>query len=258
MPDAPTPTLRATIAVATPNLRNALASVQPHAGKNKTGDDQSENRIRLVFVDGWLYVLASNSNGATTALGKVPIAPGLDSRAAGINIVDGPMVCDLQIRQAKLILQQFKAKPADPNADQLIQFEIDLEDQYIQLLDIGGLWSEGESVRYQLLEQAENFPDIIGITSMALAAANASPEPRSLVTDGRLLALFAKATIAYGAPVQADPTGTAAARGFLITVGADFLGTVESRHGDDDSLAKRDKTRQAWLKLLPARKLRSA
>jgi hypothetical protein len=248
-----TPTLKATIAVGTEDLRNALTAVKPHAAKVKTGDDQSEARVRLMFAEGWLWVLASNSSAASTALAIVQIVT--DSRTEGINTIDGPMICDVQTRHAALILQQFKAKGEE---QQLIQFEIDLADGWVQLLDIGGLWSAGESVRYQLLEQADNFPDILAITSRALAGVGSTTVAKPLVTDPKLLALFKPAGTAYSAPIQVDGTGKAEQRGFLITVGTQFLGTVESRHGDDDSLGRRDATRQAWLKRLPARKLASA
>jgi hypothetical protein len=250
------PTLSATLQVATDDLRAALTAVLPHAAKVKTGDDQGESRVRLTFTKDWLYVLASNSSAATTALAIVKIIA--DSRADELAPSDGPMIGDLQLRQAKLILQQFKAKPADPNGTQLVEFRIDLEEEWVELQDIGGLWSAGELVRYVLLEPAESFPDIIGITSLALATAGSSSVAKPLVTDAKLLAQFKAAGTAYKAPLQCDGIGEDTQRGFLITCGSRFLGTIESRHGDDDSLARRDSVRLAWLGRLPARKLRSA
>jgi hypothetical protein len=251
-----TPTLKATMAVGTEDFRRAVRAVKPHAARVKTGDDQSENRLRLMFAEGWLWVLASNSNAATTALGIVQIVS--DSRTEGIGTIDGPMIADIQVRQAGLILQQFASKPADQQNQQLIEFELDLAEQWIQLLDIGGLWSQGETQRLPLLDFADNFPDVLKITSMALAGVGATTVAKPIVTDSRLLAQFGAAGVAYGCPVQVDGTGQAAQRGFLVTVGSQFLGTVESRHGDDDSLGRRDQARTAWLKRLPMRKLATA
>jgi hypothetical protein len=254
MPESPT--LEASMKVRTVDLRAAVTSTLPHASKVSTGDDQSENRIRFTFAENRLYVTASNSNGASTALAAVSLKE--DTRGEGVNVYDGPMVADLQLRQARLLLQQFKAKPADPDADQYLEFTMNLAERWIEVLDIGGLHSEGECTRFMLLDRDSNFPDIIGITAQALAEANAALMNKALVTDGTVLAQFRAASVAYGAPLQCDGVGSENQRGFLITCGGMFLGTVESRHGDDDSLKRRDSIRKAWLKDLPARKLKTA
>jgi hypothetical protein len=243
--------MRADVKVATADLRKAFKAVKPHGSKVKTGDDQAEYRVRLVFSTGWLFVCASN--GASTGLAKVQIVD--DSRGRDFAVDDGPMVVDLQPRRVPLIMQQFKAKPGDPSVDQLIEFTIDLDDDYLDLTDIGGLWSEGESVRYPIDAPNTAFPDVIGITSKALANIGATSTGKALVTDSRILALFKDAGEAYDAPLQIEATGSAESRGFVVSCGSHFLGTLESRHNDDDSLKKRNSARMAWLELIPARKL---
>lgn len=249
-----TVTTQADIQVATPDLRNALRAVLPHTNPVITGDDEAEHRIRLVFGETWMFALASN--GATSALAKVRIVK--DSRTMALAKDDGPLIVDLQPRRAKLVLQQFKAKEADPNVGQLVEFGVDVGEGVIDLTDIGGLWSSGESIRYPIDEPDARFPDIISVTSRALAGVGTTTQGKQLVTDSRLLSYFKVAGQVYEAPLQIEGTGTTESRGFVVSCGAHFLGTVESRHNDDDSLKKRDAARLAWLELLPARKLVSA
>jgi hypothetical protein len=242
-------TVEAEITIPTTEVRDALRSVLPHVNKLITDDHDAEHRVRLTFAQHHLFLTASN--GHTTGLAKVHIVE--DSRQERFAADDGPIVVDITPRRARLILQQFKAKPSDPEVGQLMQFNV--EPEGLSVSDIGGLWSAGEVQRYPVEDPAEAFPDVLAITSRALAGVGASQVGKALVTDGRVLALFRDASRVYGQPLQVESTGTPESRGFMISCGPDFLGTVSSSHNDDDSLKKRDRNRRAWLELLPAQKL---
>jgi len=246
-----TVTLKADIQVATPDLRNALRAVLPLSNPLVTGDHDAEHRVRLAFVEHFLFVIASNGSG--TALAKVAVKQ--DSRTIEFTAEDGPIIVDLTPRRARLLLQQFKAKPSDPDVGQLMEFGIDVAEETFTVSDIGGLWSEGESNRYPIEDPSDSFPDVIRITAQALAGIGSTQVGKPLVTDGRVLRLFETASRVYDQPLQIEATGSSESRGFTVSCGADFLGTLSSTHQDDDSLKKRDRHRMAWLDLIPAQKL---
>jgi hypothetical protein len=245
--------LKADIQVATPDLRNALRAVLPLSNPLITGDHDAEHRIRFVFLEHWVFVVASNGTG--TALAKVAVNQ--DSRTIEFTAEDGPIIVDLTPRRARLILQQFKAKPSDPDVGQLMEFGIDVTEETLTVSDIGGLWSEGESNRYPIEEPSDSFPDVIRITAQALAGVGATQVGKALVTDGRVLRLFEPASRVYEQPLQIEATGSAESRGFTVSCGPDFLGTLSSAHQDDDSLKKRNRHRMNWLELIPAQKLQA-
>lgn len=246
-----TVTLKADIQVATPDLRNAMRAVLPLSNPLVTADHEAEHRVRLSFLERWLFVIASNGSG--TALAKVAVQN--DSRKIAFTAEDGPITIDLTPRRCRLMLQQFKAKPSDPDVGQLMEFGIDIEDETLTVSDIGGLWSEGESNRYPIEDPSDSFPDVIRITAQALAGIGATQVGKPLVTDGRVLRLFETASRVYDQPLLIEATGSSESRGFTVSCGADFLGTLSSSHQDDDSLKKRSRNRLAWLELIPAQKL---
>lgn len=248
-----TVTLKADIQVATSDLRNALRAVLPLSNPLITGDHDAEHRIRFAFLEHWVFVVASNGSG--TALAKVAVQA--DSRQIEFTAEDGPIIVDLTPRRARLILQQFKAKPSDPDVGQLMEFGIDVTEETLTVSDIGGLWSEGESNRYPIEDPSDSFPDVIRITAQALAGVGATQVGKALVTDGRVLRLFETASRVYEQPLQIEATGSSESRGFTVSCGADFLGTLSSAHQDDDSLKKRNRHRMNWLELIPAQKLQA-
>ncbi|GAB6897697.1 hypothetical protein [Kineosporia succinea] len=246
-----TVTTKATVRVSTADLRDALNAVIPLAKKTSTGDDEIEHRVRLIFAASWLLICATN--GQATGLAKVSIVEDSRGVLGVLEPDDGPMIVDLRPRRVKLILQQFKPRATDPTVDQAIQFSIDTTAKTLQATDVGGFWSDGESVVFPIEEAVDAFPDIVSLTGRALNGIGTSQVGKPLVTDSTLLSLFRPAGKAYGHPLQVESTGNADSRGFVVSCGARFLGTVESRHQDDDSLKSRDKWRNSWRDLLPAR-----
>lgn len=241
-----TTTVSARLTVATPDLRDAFAAVLPHVHQTSTDDHELQHRMRLSFARDHLYVLASN--GYSAALAIVSIEN--DSRVERFAADDGTFVVDITPRQAKLVLQQFKAKPTDPDGvEQLL--DIDVDTKRIRITDAAGLFA-GESAEYPYAEPSTQFPDLVGVISRALHGAAGEAQPgKALVTDGKTLALFKAAAVTYGQPLQIEPTGTSESRGFVVSCGESFLGLVSSRHQDDDSLKRRDAWRRGWLERLP-------
>jgi|GEM_PF-4839338 len=250
-----TVTRTAQIDVRLASVRAALQAVQPHRSKVKTGDDEAMYRLRLVFSAGQLYVMATN--GSTAALAKAGLFK--DSRGAlgKLDPDDAPMIVDLQPRRIPLILQQFKPNQAESAEHQLIRFDVNLDpaDPVIDLTDIGGLWSEGESLRFPIESPAEAFPDVMTIVAKAMQTGASDPKSKDLVTDPKVLALFAAAGKAYDQPVRIRPCGSPQDRGFLVTCGPDFVAAIESKHGDDGGTKARDQALVDWLNLIKPNKL---
>jgi hypothetical protein len=240
-----TVTTTAEVQVDTKDLRKALRAVTPHAEPNKTGDHEDEHRVRLVLDEYQVNVYASN--GLTTAYAVMPIVK--DSRKIAFAADDGPIIVDLTPRHCGLILQQFKAKAVDPEGvDQIAALRVLAEGEGLEIADVSGLFA-GESIRFPGVGVSDRFPDVRGILTRALAAASGEPSPKPLTADGDTLALFRAASKAYG-PLTIEPTGTPESRGFVVLCGPWFLGTISSRHNDDDSLQKRDAARVGWLQRL--------
>lgn len=241
-----TVTLSAEVQVDTNDLRNALRAVTPHAEPNKTGDLDAEHRVRLVIDAHHVNVLASN--GSTAAMAIVSIEK--DTRTERFGIDDGPLIVDLTPRQARLILQQFKAKKVDPNGEpQRAGLRVLKNGEGLEVADVCGLFA-GESIRFPGVGVSDKFPDVVGVVTKALANASGSPSPKPLTSDGATLALFKAASVVYGQPLTVEPTGTPESRGFLVSCGESFLGVISSRHQDDDSLKRRDGWRTGWMRRL--------
>jgi hypothetical protein len=241
-----TVTTTAEVQVDTKDLRNALRAITPHAEPNKTGDLDEEHRVRLVLDEYQVNVYASN--GSTAAYAVVPILK--DSRKIAFAADDGPIIVDLTPRHCRLVLAQFKAKAVDPEGvDQVAALRVLAEGEGLEVADVSGLFA-GESIRFPGVGVSDRFPDVRGILTRALAAASGEPSPKPLTADGDTLALFRAASKVYGQPLTIEPTGTPESRGFVVLCGPWFLGSISSRHQDDDSLRKRDAARVGWLQRL--------
>lgn len=245
-------TRKATVKVGTTEVRHALKSVYAHHNKTKTDDGIANHRVRLILANGHLFVAATN--GTTTGLARVPYVE--DSRGDLWDPDDAPLIVDLQPRHVPILLQQFKAKAAETDMDQLIAITADVAAGECSFEDIGGLWSNGERQTFQIDEPHQLFPDIIGTTGTALAAvAGQAERGKPLVQDGKILALFKDATVQYGMPLQIRSTGSVESRGFVVQCGPSFIGLVSSMHSDEDGMKNRDKWSMDWLRILDPRKL---
>jgi hypothetical protein len=244
-----TATTKATIKVGTTELRSALKAVHAHHRKGKRDDAVAQHRVRLTLANGTLFVAACNEQ--STALARITLVE--DTRGNLWEPEDGPLLVDLQPRHIPLIAAWVSSKAVASDIDQLIAITADVKKGEVEFEDIGGLWSEGERVIYGFDPPNEAFPDVIGISGRALAeVSGASERAKPFVQNGDVIKLFSVASKQYGADLRIRATGTAsdAQSGFVVQCGPSFIGTVASRHGDDDGLKTRDKIDMSWLQLL--------
>jgi hypothetical protein len=235
-----------TIEVATVDFRRALTAVVPHAEKNKTGDNGVMHRFRLCIDASEVYLLATN--GQTTGLAAVPIQS--DDRSVRFEPDDGPFWVDLLPRHSALILQHFPISTGSgSDMDEMLELKATTKEFRVQ--DVGGLWA-GDSVLFKQADPTTDYPDLIGPLSRALAERGSTPAPKPLVASAQLLKLFQGAGDAYGEPIELYSTGTNSSRGFVVACGTQFVGTVESRHQDDDGMRRRDAAHMRWLERFPA------
>ena len=242
-------TTECTLEVPLAPLRAALTAVTPHSEPTKTGDDVSEmSRVRLTAAKAELLVVACNESG-TAALAAVPIES--DSRAERFAADDGVFSVDITPGAARLLLRDFKAGGPGVEADQDM-VKVAFTDTRITVADASGLLRDsfGLEVSQNTLQFSPDYPDVTEILGTALARAGEAQAAKPLVTQGRLWALFRHAAVAYGRPLRVEGTGGAAARGFIVMCGSAFIGSVSSRHNDDDSLAKAQAERRAHLERL--------
>lgn len=229
-------TLACTLKVGLRDLRSALTAVVPHAEPTKTGDDPGPlSRVRLVAIKSELHVLACSAD--TAAMAAVVIDE--DSRDEHFAKPDGPLVVDLAPADVRKLLHAFKVgRVTADGQDAWCQLDIDAREGGIfQLTDVDALLP-GAYFGVPTLPLRDDFPDVV--KAISAAAANAQGDAKPLVAQGKPLAVFLHARTAYGQPLQFRPTGSAESRGFLVICGARFVGTISSRHNDDDSLKRRD------------------
>jgi hypothetical protein len=230
-----------TVEVKTPDLRNALTAVAPHAEKHATGDNSVEHRVRILLRDSEALVMATNGN--TSAVARLPYA-----ETAPIDLAAEPWTIDITPRHVKLALQQFK--PTSGNGEDMNEvIRLTATPSELTLTDAGGLFT-GEHQGWPTLPVASDYPDLYGILGQALAQAGADPIGKPLVADGRLISLFTAASVAYGAPLDFRASGPKESRGYVVECGPWFRGLVSSRHDDDHWRRQRDASHRTWLGIL--------
>jgi hypothetical protein len=231
-----------TLELSLPEFRKAVAAVTPHAEPTKTGDEINHmSRVRLTAAKSELLLAAGNS--ITTALAAVPIEE--DSRAERFAADDGVFDVDVTPGFLRGVLQAFKV--AGDSADGQDQFaQLTFTTDSITITDVSGLFP-GRTWTEPVLPRSTQFPGIVGILSEALAQVGTSQVAKPLITSHPALGLFRSAGEAYRRPLSFEGTGPAEARGFVVLCGSQFIGSVSSRHNDDDSLARRDAERHRHL-----------
>ena len=236
-------------------LHAAVKAVLPHAERPKLGADPMDQplaRVRVIAAASELHLLATN--GRTSAMAAVSIIDGSDSRGIRFSAEDGPYAVDIHPKSLRLIVAGLTAQKVEGEMKGVAALVFDPEDPaepddggLITAIDSTGLWP-GSRVTRTLLPLAEQFPDVAGLLSKALGAAEGTYKP--LVTAGVDLAAFTSASKAYEAPLQVEPVGTAGQRGWIVLCGASFAGSIEGGHGDDDSMKRRDSWRRKHLERL--------
>ncbi len=243
-------TFDATLQVGMRELLAAFKAVVPHAEPTKNGDEVSPNsRVRIVADKDEVHLLATCT--ITSAMASVGIVKGGDSRLERFAPDDGPLIVDVAPWAIRKLVQQFKAKKAGADAEpQWGELFIGPSDDgldIVRLTDRTALFAGMRSEMPQI-ELASDFPDVVKAVSKALEAAAGDMKP--LVVKSGPLGLFQHAGLAYGEPLQYEPTGSGESRGFLVICGEKFIGTISSGHNDDDSLKRRGSQRRKHMERL--------
>jgi len=232
-------------------FHNAVRAVLPHADRPKLGSDPTDQplaRVRLVAAATELHLMATN--GRTSALAAVPIVDGSDSRGIRFAVEDGPYVADIHPKMLRQLRDGVTAAKVEGEltGDARLFFTAPTPDGdgagRITASDVGGLWVGSETTR-TLLPLVDRFPDIAGLLSQALGAAEGTYKP--MVVDGLDLGAFQAASRAYDAPLHAEPVGSADQRGWIVLCGTDFAGSISGGHHDDDSLKRRSRWRMKHM-----------
>ena len=248
------------VCVETGEMRKALVAVRVHADKTKTGGDgtTSLHRIRLSFGVRECAVMATN-----TATAAIAILPLVDEDGSPVDEIsragdDGRVIStiiDIEPRHALRILGTFPVTKAERDGMTQI-LSISANEDGCDVEDISGLVA-GDSIHLRAVGNGQGFPDLWSIVGAALKSADGSPHIKPLTSPGKHFSAFASASSAYDTPLTITPTGTKESRGFIVECGSQFVGTIESRHQDDDSLRKRDAARMRWLSRFSGRDLKA-
>lgn len=238
-----------TIRVGIADLQRAITSVVAHAEKPKQGADQPLLcRVRLIADRTELLVVASD--GKTSALAAVHIAE--DDRKVRFEHYDGPFIVDLFPKQARQIADFLTPNKVDGEMQGDARLHLTLD--AITITDVSGKWVD-TSATVPTIEQEPTaelpgtghfgFPPLQSILAKAFAETSGTHKP--LVPEPGMLSRFEIAAKEYGREPVFEPIGDAQRRGWLVWVGSKFVGTLESRHGDDDSLKRREAFRRRHL-----------
>ena len=254
----------ATFDVALDSLVAAIRAVEPHADQTagQKGDDILA-RVRFRAELGELHVLATN--GVTAALATVPIDPDSDSRTHAVAPEDDKVfVLDADPAEVRQVVARFvKGRSAKKGAPRRT-LRLHWTDRVLRLTDVteaqatltGDMADDDRGDLAELPARdlgilvgppVANYPDVMGDISKALASIGETVEGKPLITPHSVLGLFASAGKAYGAELQIDGNGPSTGRGFVVTCGSWFAGTIPSRHADADSLARRRRARLTLL-----------
>lgn len=245
--------------VGTPDFRSALRSVLPHADKTKTGGDGTSALHRVRLSIGLAECIVMATNGSSSAMALVPLVREDGSSVDVIDRVDDAgnapraEILDLVPRQVRRILQTFEATKGEKDGMTQV-LAIASDGDGVDIDDVAGLVA-GDGIRCALQANGSGFPDVYGIIAAAHDAAQQTPHPKPLTSHGAQFLAFTAAAAAYDQELTIVPTGTAESRGFLVECGFRFLGTLESRHQDDDSLRRRERARTAWRNRFANRQL---
>lgn len=221
------------LVVGTADLRLALRAVTPHADPDP--DFPQLHRVRLDV--GPENVTVSATNRYTVGHALVSVWEHEDGELGAF---------DLSLTNVKEILVLFHGKASDSDEpDNTVRLEVD--DEHLTITDVSGLFP-GKSLQLPRHPMEDNFPRVANMLAAKLAASAASAE--RLITSGKLLGLFMKASAAYGEPLVIDPAGEAGA--MLITCGESFVGMLMPQRPDEEITAKINGWHAGWLRRIDA------
>lgn len=228
--------------VATKDLRQALASVLPHASPDP--DDQVFNRLRVEV--GPVNVTVTASTGYTVGHAIVSVLDNHDGE------VGDPF--DLSPVDVKELLALFKTGK-DTEFDQTLR--VDVDDQHTTVTDTAGLF-DGKALQLPRLPLHESFPDLLGMLGKHIrVAVVGDPESGRIHANGVMLGAFTAAARAYSSPLVIEPVGSGTPR-LLVTCGESFIGLLMTIRVDEEDEAQQQGWRASWTERLPASAAKNA
>lgn len=250
----------ATFSVALDPLVAAIKAVEPHSlrGAGRKGGDVLQC-VRFVAGRDLLHVVATN--GTTAAVAVVPIDPDSDSRGPRVAEDDGTFTLDADPAEVRQIVGRFTKGASSKKGAPRRTLRMHWTDRVLKLADITEQTNTLDLESPDLDEvpakgldvlvspPSGDYPPVLDDLRQALAGIGESAAVKPLVSQPATLALFVNplGSAAPKADVHVEPTGSTASRGFVVTCGAWFAGTLPSRFADDDSLARRARARLLLL-----------
>lgn len=230
---------RKTIDVNTKDLRQALQSVLPHVASDESYG--SLTRVHFNITDTNLYVQATNTASATLAIASVWESEGL----TGDPNEDAFELAAETVKELLTLFKPSKQSPEDEIGDAL---RITISPKELRFLDVSGLFP-GKTFTVPNAEPDRSYPNLPKLMLHALAAEVSVPA--RIVTNGKLLQLFAHAAAAYKQPLTIEPTEMKSR--MLISCGESFLGILLPIKAEDGSEIANDlyHWRTGWYDRLP-------
>lgn len=212
------------------DLRQALMSVAPHVHRSK--DFVQYHRVRLTVDPQNVSVTATNQS--TSALAIASLWDSEDGEAGHI---------DLHPRDVKELLGLFKGtKKSDDEPDAVV--EVEATGEHLKVTDVSGLFP-GKSLTLPRYPGDDQFPDIAALIGKLLILG--AGKTAGVTVSGAELALFAKASAAYGQPLVVDaPVGKSGA--MLLSCGESFLGLLRQLRSDPEEVTQAKGWRDAWMR----------
>ena len=220
------------------DFRRAVASVVPHVHSDPA---TGLGVLHFTVTAEHVYVQATNTASAGMAIVSVWEHEGLTGDPFADHF-------DLDPSTAKELLAVFKAgknQPDDAIGDAL---RITVSPGEITFIDISGLFP-GKAYSIPNGATTDVFPNLARVFWSAIAAER--QVPARIVTNGKLLQLFAHAAASYKQPLAIEPTETN--KRMLISCGDSFLGLLMPIRAEEGDGLDADLTewRDGWANRLP-------
>lgn len=225
--------------VNTKDLRQALQAVLPHVAQDEAYGNLCN--VRVSVTDQHLYVQATSTVSAAMAIASVWEYSDL----TGDPTED---VFELSPTTVKELLSIFKASKGQPDDSIGDALRITVNPKELRFLDVSGLFP-GKEFSIPNAELSPTYPNLTSLFWNALASDVVVPA--RIVTNGKLLQLFAHAASAYAQPLAIEPTELKSR--MLISCGESFLGLLMPIKAEEGSEIANDLSawKAGWFNRLP-------
>lgn len=225
--------------VNTKDLRQALQAVLPHVAQDESYGNLCN--VRVAVTDNHLFIQATSTVSAAMAIASVWEHEDL----TGDPTSD---VFELSPTTVKELLSIFKASKNQPDDSIGDALRITVTGKELRFLDVSGLFP-GKEFSIPNDELSPSYPNLTSMFYNALASDVVVPA--RIVTNGKLLQLFAHASAAYARPLAIEPTELKSR--MLISCGESFLGLLMPIKAEEGSEIANDLLgwRAGWFSRLP-------